>query len=181
MANPKEKVLILIDGSNLYHRLREIFNRSSMSLKFNYDGLIKNLIGNRKLVAKRYYIGAIRAKPNDKKGQKLRKNQQRLFAILKKSKWEIYRGFILKTNGYHEKGVDVKIAVDLVVGAYENFYDTAILVSSDTDLLPAIDVVLRRKKKVEYIGFGHKPSFALQKHCSESRLLTKVDLEKFIT
>jgi len=80
---------------------------------------------------------------------------------------------------YYEKGVDVKIAVDLLVGAYENLYDTAILVSSDTDLIPAIEKVRALGKKVKYIGFSHEPSFGLIKNASESKLLAKNDLEKF--
>jgi len=37
----------------------------------------------------------------------------------------------------------------------DNKYDTAIVVSSDTDLVPAIDSVRRRlHKKVEYVGFS---------------------------
>jgi len=55
---------------------------------------------------------------------------------------------MLKTDEiYHEKGVDVLMAVDLLTGAYENLYDTTILVSSDTDLIPAIEKVRVMKKK----------------------------------
>ena len=83
-------------------------------------------------------------------------------------------------NGvYHEKGVDVKLAVDLLVGAYDDLYDVAIIVSSDTDLIPAIQKIKHLKKKVEYIGFGHRPSLALQRYANISRLLIKDELEKF--
>ncbi len=81
---------------------------------------------------------------------------------------------------YHEKGVDVKLAIDLLIGAYENLYDSAILISSDTDLIPAIKKVKFLKKEVEYIGFAHQPSFGLQKAVNLSRLLIKEDLENFV-
>ena len=88
----------------------------------------------------------------------------------------------MKNDGvFHEKGVDVKIAVDLLVGAYENLYDTAILISSDTDLIPAIQKVKQLGKEVEYIGFSHKPSYGLIKNASETRLLTKNEIEQFQT
>lgn len=74
----------------------------------------------------------------------------------------------------------MKIATDILVGAYEDLYDTAILVSSDTDLIPAIQKSKSLGKKVEYIGFGHNPSFAMQKHCNISRLLVKDDLKRFL-
>lgn len=40
-----------------------------------------------------------------------------------------------------EKGIDVAIAIDLVRLAMERAYETAVLMSSDTDLLPAIETV----------------------------------------
>ena len=81
---------------------------------------------------------------------------------------------------YHEKGVDVQLAVDLLVGAYENTYDTAILLSSDTDLIPAIKKAKELGKAVEYIGFAHKPTIALQTHATLSRLLIQEEIETFV-
>jgi len=80
---------------------------------------------------------------------------------------------------YKEKGTDVKISVDLIVGAVDNLYDTAILVSSDTDLIPAIHYIKYRKKKLEYVGFAHNPSLGMQKYADFSILLLPRDIEKF--
>ena len=41
----------------------------------------------------------------------------------------------------HEKGIDVKLAIDLVAGAVREEYDVAILMSTDTDLKPALEFV----------------------------------------
>jgi len=88
---------------------------------------------------------------------------------------------LMKNDGvYHEKGVDVKIAVDLLVGAYENLYDDAVIISSDTDLIPVMEKVKKLGKTIEYIGFGHEPSLALQTFATISRLLIKDELEPFI-
>jgi len=43
-----------------------------------------------------------------------------------------------------EKGVDVALAVDLVVMAVENQYDIGVVASTDTDLLAAIEYVITR-------------------------------------
>jgi uncharacterized LabA/DUF88 family protein len=32
----------------------------------------------------------------------------------------------------------------MIIGAMDDRYDTAILISSDTDLIPAIDIVVKR-------------------------------------
>ena len=81
---------------------------------------------------------------------------------------------------YHEKGVDVLMAVDLISGAYENEFDTAILVSSDTDLIPALKKVRKLGKKIIYVGFGHKPSYAMIAHSDIRRLLQKEELKQFL-
>jgi hypothetical protein len=44
-----------------------------------------------------------------------------------------------------EKGIDVQIAVDLITTAFTGQYDALVLFSSDTDLLPALETVVRQK------------------------------------
>src|SRR3989344_1363917 len=178
--NKTERAAVFIDGSNLHYKLKDV-GIQNLSY-FQYGDFALWLAIRTNLVSRRYYIGVVRAKEDDEKGQRLRKNQKRLFNHLtsKKCGFLVERGYIMHNDGvYYEKGVDVKIAVDLLVGAYENLYDTAILVSSDTDLIPAIEKVRALGKKVKYIGFSHEPSFGLIKNASESKLLAKNDLEKF--
>lgn len=40
-----------------------------------------------------------------------------------------------------EKGIDVQIAIDLVIGGLRGLYDVAVLFSNDNDLLPAVEAV----------------------------------------
>lgn len=178
----KKKVAVYFDGSNFYYKLREL--EISDITHFNYGKFSEWLARDRDIISKRYYVGVVRAKNNNEKGQKLRKEQQRLFSHLTSStqNFIIKQGYIMNNDGsYHEKGVDVKIAVDLLVGAYENIYDTAILISSDTDLIPVIQKIKHLGKDVEYIGFAHKPSLAMQKYANISRLIIKDELENFIS
>ncbi len=88
-----------------------------------------------------------------------------------------------------EKGIDVKIAVDLIAGAVDKQYDTAIIVSSDTDLVPAIDWVRKRTgKKVEYIGFSipknnyeeTKPTNKMIANSDIQRVLIESDIKQFL-
>lgn len=81
---------------------------------------------------------------------------------------------------YHEKDADVQLAVDLLIGAYENFYDRAVLVSSDTDLIPAIQKVRQLGKEIEYVGFSHLPSHGLISEVKLTRLLQIEDLKPFV-
>lgn len=176
-----ERIFIAVDGSNFYHRLKEFPEFKGRLLGFDYSAFAAWLTGERKLAQAKYYIGVVRAHPTDTKGQQMRRDQQRLFSRLRKSGWAIEFGYILDIeNRRHEKGVDVHIATDILIGAYENLYDTLILVSSDTDLIPALAKARSMGKKVEYIGMSHKPSYALITHSDIRRLLTKEELARFI-
>lgn len=53
------------------------------------------------------------------------------------------------------------------------------LVTSDADLIPAIKKVKTMGRKVEYIGFSHKPSYALIANSDVRRLLIKDELQDF--
>ena len=48
-----------------------------------------------------------------------------------------------------EKGIDVMMALDIAIGARDDAYDVAVVVSADTDLAPAIEVALDAGKRVE--------------------------------
>ena len=173
------RIAIYIDGSNLYHKLKNLNIKKTSD--FNYQALCKFLAQKRKLISSRYYVGAVRAKSDDQLGQLKRINQQKFFNNLEKQNIVVKQGYLMETAGiFHEKGVDVKIAVDLLVGAYDDLYDVAILISSDTDLIPAIKKLRHLGKRLEYIGFLHGPSFALQKNSNVSRLLDRRDLEDFV-
>ena len=173
----KERVKIFIDGSNFFYYCKEIGIPTFP--QFDFATFSKFLTGNRRLIEQVYYIGAVRAKPGDDKAMRMMANQMKFFAYLKKHDWKINKGYLLKSNGKHqEKGVDVKLALDLALGAVDNTYDTAILVSSDTDILPAVEQVQLRGKKLEYIGFSHRPSMALVAKSNIRRLLTEADLNK---
>lgn len=175
-----KRVAIYIDGSNLYYKLRDCEIKNITY--FGYAALSDWLARERKIIAKRYYVGVVRTKEGDVKSKKMQEAQVKLFNHLqsKKENFNVQRGYLMKNDGvFHEKGVDVKLAVDILVGAYEDLYDVAILISSDTDLIPAIQKVKKLGKEVEYIGFSHKPSYGLIKNANETRLLTKNELESF--
>lgn len=177
----KEKVAVYIDGSNFYGYLKDKKINFPRGIKFNFKAFVNFLVGGKRdLISKRYYTGIFRNFDGSDKSQSLVSGQQKFFANLENDGFIIKRGRIMPIdNVYKEKGTDVKIAVDLIVGAVDNLYDTAILVSSDTDLIPAISYIKYKKKKIEYVGFAHAPSLGIQKHVDLSRLLLPDDIEKF--
>lgn len=174
----KERCIILIDGSNFYFKLKDL--KLHNLLNFDFTNFSKKLVNNKHLIRSTYYIGKVKTDGTEHT-QRLFNNQRKLFSHLKKHTFFYSLGYLLKSDGkMHEKGVDVNIAVDILVATYENLCDRIILVSSDTDLLPAIKKAKEKGKIVEYVGFSHKVSVALVANCSETTLLKKDDLLPFI-
>ncbi len=174
----KKKILVQFDGSNFYRKVKQILPHVHLT-NFDYMGLAKSItkVTPDQII---YYVGEIRKYPGNKKSETLYANQQSLFLNLRKQGLEIKLGYLLMSDGkFHEKGVDVQIAVDQVRGAIKNEYYKCFLISSDTDLLPAIQIAKDEKKKIIYVGFENFISRALQKNCSSYLILKKNQILKF--
>jgi len=172
-----ERVAVYIDGANFYRRLNDPQINIPDGKIFDYSRFVDSLVDGRHLVSKRYYIGIVRNTDNTTKSADLVKHQQKFLTEIENEGFSVKRGKIMYDGVIREKGVDVKIAVDLLTGAIDNLYDTAIIVSSDTDLIPAIEYVKYRKKKIEYVGFSHRPSLGMQKYADIRILLQKKDID----
>lgn len=174
----KKKILIQFDGSNFYNKVKRIDREIHLTV-FNYFGLAKSIakVKPNKVI---YYVGEIRQFEGSKKSETLYASQQKLFTHLRNQDIEIKLGYLLMSDGkFHEKGVDVQIAVDIVRGAIKNEYDICYLISSDTDLLPAIQTAKEEGKNIVYVGFENFISRALSKNCSSYVILKKSQILKF--
>jgi uncharacterized LabA/DUF88 family protein len=176
----KERVSIFIDGSNLYHSLKALDET-----KIDFEKLIKELIKNRILTNVFYYIASLDIASNE---EKYWKHQKFLAELEKIPGFKIVLCTLRKhenkdgTFGFDVKGDDVYLANDILVGAYENLYDTAILVSGDEDFVPIIDTLKRLNKKTENAFFTKTSSKKLRKLCDKatnlSVILDKIKLKK---
>jgi uncharacterized LabA/DUF88 family protein len=144
----KKKVMIFIDGSNLYHVLLRNCGRSD--LMFSSFG--EKLTGKNRSLKKIYYYN-VRQELEGK--IKIPDEQKKFLSSLHKiKKLEVKLGIWKEQNGsIVEKGVDVLLATDLVLNAVKNNYDHAIIVSGDGDFFPAIDAVKKEGKRVEVAAF----------------------------
>ncbi len=175
----QERCIILIDGSNFYFKLRDL--GLHQLLTFDFARFIKLLCTQRQIIQVIYYVGAVRTDGTERV-QRMFIQQRKLLAHLRKHSVTYSLGYLMKTDGaLQEKGVDVNIAVDMLVAAYEDRCDRIILVSSDTDLIPAIKKAQQKGKIVEYIGFSHKRSMALLATCKDARLLKREDIAPLLT
>jgi len=86
-------------------------------------------------------------------------------------------GYVIKAsfdkmafNATIEKKVDIKIAIDIISLAYENAYDTAVLVSGDGDFVPVVRKVKELDKKVEGWAFRYSLANALKEELEQENI-----------
>lgn len=77
---------------------------------------------------------------------------------------------------FKEKGVDVRIAVDLVKTAVDKNFKTVILCSSDSDLQPAIKEAKNRGLEIVYLGFESQPNKGLTYTTDKTILLRSSEI-----
>lgn len=211
------RVQIFIDGGNFHHLA--LIPLGIKAVEFNFDAFAGFLADGRTITenGKRFYIGTVRERMGDERSKRAMARQTQLFNILKKTAWQIKTSKLrertervvvdsrvtdfqrIRRAGitevvyqtFREKGIDVKIATDLIAAALDDKYDVAVIVSSDTDLVPMIDWIrFRFKKKVEYVGFSIpdklgngnndiKPTQSLISRTDIQRVLVESDIRKF--
>lgn len=176
MSASGKRIALYIDGGNLYRRLRE--SGFPQDKRFDHSAFVEFLRRGRATVSKAYYVGIVRNFDHSSKSQRMVGAQQKFLAGLEAEGFLIKRGRIVYDHKIREKGVDVQIAIDLIIDAIEDRYDTALIVSSDTDLIPAIRYVRSRGKAVEYVGFSAKPSLGMTRESTLTVLLLPEDIQK---
>jgi uncharacterized LabA/DUF88 family protein len=213
----QERVQIFIDGGNFYHLTLK--KMGFAETEFDFEMFAQHIADGRQIVesGKRYYVGTVREQEGDLHSKNNMARQTTLFSYLIKNQWQLKTSKLrtreeklkidsrvqdyesLRKKGVEEiryiknreKGIDVKLVVDLFIGALDDRYDTAVIVSSDTDLVPAIDSIrMRFKKKIEYVGFSiedqkdrkndTKPTLSLISKTDIQRTLVESDLRAFI-
>jgi uncharacterized LabA/DUF88 family protein len=187
------KTFLFIDGENFFYKVEEVLearkiDKNKLDLaRINLKELFENYLSGYRL-SKVFFYGA-RLHENKEtldKSRELIKFQRRLKTNLEKQGFTFVmagnvRGQTVVINKhkkviFREKGVDVKIAVDLVSLACGNEIDTVILCSSDSDLQPAVAELKKRKVKVVYLGFEIKPNKGLIYTSDKSILLKNSDI-----
>ena len=160
------RVVVFIDYQNVYHLARSAFGHEGNPDKnvghvhpLKVGELLCDLgrssLADRELGGVRVYQGL----PDARSGADLVRFTSRQLAG-----WRRSEGVVVKTRplAYHqstaggrtvwraqEKGVDVMLAVDVVDMARTDAYDTAVVFSADTDLLPALEAAVEIGKRVE--------------------------------
>lgn len=144
------RAAIFIDGSNFFKNCEEL---RVYTYQMEWDRFLEDLVRGREIVYARYYDCPKRE--GDKGIEHQVKRQKLFFSLLRKIPWMrlVFGRLEMRHKddgaGYLvEKGVDVNIAVDMVLGAVRDEYDHAFLLSADADYVPAIRAVQEIGKRV---------------------------------
>lgn len=202
-----KKSFVFIDGNNLYHRIKSIADyyntetgKEYSTLNFDFRGFCNFFKGDTDLQEINYYVGQVR-RSNEPKSMSMYAAQQKLAGYLQNDGINMIYGKLIKYGNpgvYHEKGVDVQIAVEMIRFARQKKFDIAYLVSSDSDLIPAVKEVKSFGREVVYVGVKRQPtrsemiklqeenkdlyaiSYGLTKISSDFKIIEKEDVFHFM-
>lgn len=157
-----ERVIAYIDGFNLYFGMRE--RGWCRYLWLDVQSLVSNLLKpGQQLVRTKYFTSRVSGTRSDP-GKPHRQNVY-LEALETLPDLDIFYGHYLPKNvqclscgatwvSHEEKMTDVNIAVSLLLDAYDDAFDTALLVTGDSDLrAPIVEMRVRFPKKRLIMGF----------------------------
>jgi uncharacterized LabA/DUF88 family protein len=160
-VNQKERVVAYIDGFNLYFGMREAGFHKCRWL--NVVKLINSLLEpNQELIKVKYFTSRVSNNPDKQKRQSTYLDAlestdiQIIYGNYQDNNIECKRcGHIWKSA--KEKMTDVNIATSMIIDAFNDKYDMAMLISGDSDLSPPIKAIheLFKQKRV-FIAFPPK-------------------------
>jgi len=169
ITKKNERVIVYIDGFNLYFGMREAGLDNCRWL--NVEKMVQKLLQpNQILVGINYFTSRVSNNPDKQK------RQSTYIDALESTKVKVYYGnyqdgseecrrcgHIWRTA--KEKMTDVNIATRIIVDGYNDLYDMAMLISGDSDLVPPIKAIHANfNKKRVLVAFPpkrHNASMAL--------------------
>ena len=173
-----QRVSLYVDGFNLYYGLRSKGWRRYYWL--DVRRLAENLLlPGQQLTTVRYFTAPVLPRPGDP-GQRERQ-QIYLDALATLPDLSIHYGYFLAKNyacpvcgaqyhAYEEKMTDVNIATELLGDANDDAFDTAIIISGDSDLSGPITTIRERypQKRVIVAFPPNRTSFRLRQAATAS-------------
>ena len=150
-----DRLMIFIDAEyviNSVKNLRDAPEKISMN-KINWQNIINKLAEGRKLVRTYYYTAKLDPNENPETYAK----QDEYLRTLKHEIpfFEIKLGRLIRSgNSWIQKGIDVKLSLDMIIKAFRNHYDIAALIAGDSDFIDLIrEVKDKYGKQVLLITF----------------------------
>jgi uncharacterized LabA/DUF88 family protein len=192
-----KRLSLFIDGYNLYYSIK---NRYPQYKWLNLYSLAEQFCGRNDQVKDVYFFTAYyRDEPQKKARLELyikalaSKNVKTILGKFKKKTFKCrvdcgHPANQKRYQGYEEKETDVNLSVRLLDDALNNKYDKAIIVSGDSDLIPAIKAVKKNfpSKKIGLALPINQFGNDLKEHCDftlkiSQKIMNKCKMEEKIT
>lgn len=207
------RACVFVDGSNFYHRVLK--NLGIQESNFDFNAFAQFLVSSYAPSENqfRHYSGVIAGVSFHEMSDSAKDHQKTIRSLMSLDCWSVITAK-LRTRKEHividdrvdnhvrlkelgvakicfsrerEKTIDMKIGLDMMLGALDNLYDVAILISSDSDLVPVCELVKSRFwKRVEYVGFHiiapdtTVPTKALMYATDSQRIFGPDDIKRFV-
>lgn len=195
LPQPLNRVRVYIDWFNFYHNLKTFYPNRKHYQWLDYRKLIQNQLSENDIIKAVYFFTAYYSDNVMSERYKRHKNLNKALSVCGVN--TIYGTFISKEKTVYvkqitkvrpwdhandlehideidyktkeEKKTDVNIAVKLVEDAYENYFDTAYIISCDTDLIPAIELIKRKfpTKKLINVRIANSVGRDIQRSCHD--------------
>ncbi len=159
-----DRIMIFLDAEYIVQKMRELkgVRKTIRRRDIRWDNIVKWIAGRAKLIRCYYYSSEFSKNENPQTYSE----QQEYFLNLKSTipYFDIRLGRLVHVhNGWVQKGVDVKIALDMYSKAASDQYDIAALVTGDSDFADVITEVKERYgKHIELYTFDRTIHDALR-------------------
>lgn len=180
----KFRAIVYVDGFNLYFGMRHA--RLSHCRWLDVCRLSRRLLlPNNRWVGTKYFTARIAASPGDGRDDAEKQRRQALYldALRTLPNLQLLEGKYQpkpvrcrdcgrEWTDHEEKMTDVRIATELLVDAWHDSFDTAVVVSGDADLSPPVRALSAMGKRV-VVAFPPKRSSHELRHAAHTTFTIK--------
>ncbi|MEK7554801.1 MAG: NYN domain-containing protein [Patescibacteria group bacterium] len=193
------QTIAFIDGENFRKSIKLVFDNANKPKPiwhtYDFKGLLSKVLEGIPIQQVVFYFAKLEKHPEtEEKSKQLIEERRLLKTSLEQKGYSVViagrvRGHMERVKGllgntkevltFKEKGVDVKIAVDMVSKACDGGLKQAIIGSSDSDLQPAIQELRKRKVICIYLGFENAPNKGLTATTNRTILIRNSEVLEF--
>src|SRR6267142_1907637 len=153
LLGPGARLEVFLDQSNFYNGLKSQFGDG----RYHFTNLVREVLRGRKLVGWNFYCGAVDAalEPGAGKAQAFFHSYLQTTARREGIPLNMRLRPIAYPPGFPhcarrpvEKGVDALLVQDVIVGAFDNRFDAALIISGDRDFAAVVEFLKARFPKI---------------------------------
>ena len=133
-----ERTAVFIDGGYL-----DSLQKNGFRGKLDYKKLVEHAVGTEGRLLRAYYYACMPYQsqpPTKEENERYSKKDKFISKIRRFPRFEVRLGKLQKISDdeFHQKKVDILLAIELVSLAWKGYIDKAVIIAGDSDFVPAI-------------------------------------------